>query len=92
MKTHSIHRSHPMQILYLSAMAWACAPATAQGDEAASDAAARHQRERAACFGNPSMQDLSNCLREEAAASSGSLGGGILREPVITEPAASGRQ
>jgi hypothetical protein len=135
MKTHPIHRSHSMQILYLGAMAWACAPAMAQGDAAATDAASLNQRERAACFGKQSTQDLSSCLREAAAAQaqrrkgvvtddaaalernalqrcdalpgddrkacvariqgqgniSGSVaGGGILRELVITEPAASG--
>jgi len=129
-----IHCNRSMRILGLSAMAWACAPAMAQGDKATADAAARYARERAACFDNASAQDLGSCLRDAAAAqaqrrkgvppedaaafernalqrcealpsddrkacvarmqgqgtTTGSVaGGGILRELVTTEPAAS---
>ena len=68
MKTHSVYRSRSMQLLSLSAMAWACAPTLAQGVSASADAGAVYQRERAACLSIQSAEDRATCLREAAAA------------------------
>lgn len=68
MKTRPLVYRRSMPILHLSGLAWACAPALAQGPATAADAAARYQQERAVCRSGQSPQDPATCLREAAAA------------------------
>jgi hypothetical protein len=87
MKNRSMYRSHSMNWLSVSAMAWACAPTLAQGD-AAADAAATYQRERAACLSIQLAEDRATCLREAGAAQAQRREGGTtLREKVTVVPA-----
>ena len=68
MKTRLPYRNRSMRWLSLSALAWACAPALAQGNAVGADAAASYQRERAACLAIASAEGRATCLREAAAA------------------------
>jgi hypothetical protein len=70
MKTHPFYPSRATQLLYFSAMAWACSPAMAQTGASTADAASRYQRERATCLDGQSAQDRTTCLREATAAQS----------------------
>jgi hypothetical protein len=68
MKNTGFLLSRSMRVLYIGALAWMNAPVLAASNAAAADAAARHQRERAACTSGQSSQERATCLREAGAA------------------------
>jgi hypothetical protein len=68
MKNTGFLLSRSMRVLYVGAAAWMNAPVLAASDVVTADAAARYQRERAACNNGQSSQERATCLREASAA------------------------